>query len=594
LGFQNQGDPALSGESSWNSRYHAQSSWLTAGGDIAGSASASTPITGLGNYNWSSTGLIDDVQYWITNGNNFGWLLLSQLEGTQKTARQFGSREGGTPATLTLGYTAPPPPMINKEVSTNGLVEIQWDALTSLKYDIRFNTNLLDESQWLLAEGNIAASPNGTNTWRNPAYAASPTNPAVNHIAYRVDMLNKSPAPLELNFEIAASNLVSPVVLTHAGDGTGRRFIAEQTGEILILDSGNTLLPTPFLDISDLMTNLTVFSGFGNTNAGLNPSYDERGLLGLAFHPSYPTNGRFFVYFSSPKTGSGINHESILAEYTVSTTNADIADASSQRIVLRVDQPEFNHNGGQLAFGPDGYLYLGLGDGGGAGDIHGLYGNGQNISNLLGSIIRIDVDGALPYSIPPDNPFGSSPGSDEIFAYGMRNPYRFSFDSISGDLFVADVGQNQWEEIHIVTNGGNYGWNILEGLHAYSISSATSANVNIPDLRAPIHEYEHGDLGISVIGGYVYRGSTFPELEGKYVFGDFSTSFSTPDGQLYYLEESRPDIWERFEFTLPGGTPLQRYVKGFGEDENGELYILSSTNLGPSGNSADVRKLVSP
>jgi glucose/arabinose dehydrogenase len=429
--------------------------------------------------------------------------------------------------------------------------------------------------------------------WVDAPYVADILNPDNTNLLYRLRVLDASPAALELGFETIVSNLTSPTVLTHAGDGSGRLFVAEQTGEILIIDGGGSLLPEPFLDLSDEMTNLTVFAAFGYEDPGLNPFYDERGLLGLAFHPGYETNGRFFVYYSSPKTTGGIDHESIVAEYQVSATNANAADPASESVILRVDQPEFNHNSGQLAFGPDGFLYIGLGDGGGGGDDHDLVGNGQNVSNLLGTITRIDVDQSFPYVSPPDNPFVGSPGRDEIYAFGLRNPYRFSFDKAgTNGLIVADVGQGLWEEINTVTNGGNYGWRIMEGNHAFDVAIAPTVGVDVAFLDYPIHEYKHGTLGTTVIGGYVYRGTNYAALAGSYVFGDFSTGFFTPDGKIYYLEETRPGIWERFEFGLPEDAPLQRYIKGFGEGPDGEIYMLSTTNLGPSGISGDIRRLM--
>ncbi len=226
--------------------------------------------------------------------------------------------------------------------------------------------------------------------------------------------------------------------------------------------------------------------------------------------------------------------------------------------------------------------------------MHGAFGNGQNISNLLGKILRIDVNGVSPYAIPPDNPLVGVVGArEEIYAFGFRNPYRASFDGTN--LWVADVGQNIWEEINIVRKGGNYGWRILEGNHAFDPAVAQTVGVNIPSLDFPIHEYPHGPLGISIIGGFVYRGGDYPSLQGGYVFGDFSTAFGVPDGALYYLSETRPGIWERFEFWLaPSGGRINRYVKGFGMDEQGEVYLLSTTILGPSGTSGDVRQILPP
>ncbi len=377
-----------------------------------------------------------------------------------------------------------------------------------------------------------------------------------------------------IEFETIATGLPSPVAMAHAGDGTNRLFIADQTGIIHIIQN-DELLETPFLDISDKLVELDI-------------TYDERGLLGLTFHPEYQSNGRFFIYYSAPKTGPEINHESILAEYQV-TGDPNIADPLSEQIIYRVDQPEANHNGGQLKFGPDGYLYLGLGDGGGAGDQHGIIGNGQDINTSLGSILRIDVDSGTPYTIPPDNPFVGTDGLDEIYAWGFRNPWKFSFDKQTGDFWVADVGQDEWEEINIVENGENYGWRILEATHPYDLDLADLLGINIEDLAAPIHEYSHS-LGKSITGGYVYRGNTSTFLQGKYVFGDWSTSFFIPNGKIYYLEEIEPNTWERFE--LVPTQPFNRFVLSFGEDEQGELYLCSKTTLGPTGTSGDIRRII--
>ncbi len=370
-----------------------------------------------------------------------------------------------------------------------------------------------------------------------------------------------------------ASGLKAPTMLTTAGDGSNRLFVADQPGKIYVIKNGE-LLQTPFLDLTDKMVKV-------------NPVYDERGLLGIAFHPNYQTNGRFFVYYSGLKSAEGVDHESIIAEYSVSLENPNLADPMSEKIILRVDQPEINHNGGQLAFGPDDYLYIGLGDGGGAGDQHGVIGNGQNISSLLGKILRIDIDSASPYAIPPDNPFVSGEGLDEIYAYGFRNPYRFSFDRSMGTVYVADVGQDEWEEIDIVEKGGNYGWRILEGTHLYDPDLAEYLNISIGTLKSPIHEYSH-DVGRSVIGGYVYQGDQSPALVGSYVFGDWSTEYIKPDGKLYYLSETEPDTWERFEFSLYDDKPLNRYILGFGEDELGEIYVLTTRFIGSAVRSGEI------
>lgn len=385
-----------------------------------------------------------------------------------------------------------------------------------------------------------------------------------------------SESELQLELEPIASGFSSPVVLTHGGDGSNRLFIVDQIGKIYVLDQGE-LLSEPFLDLTDKIVELDT-------------TYDERGLLGLTFHPDYETNKRFFVYYSSPKTGPGINHESILSEFIVSD-NPNVADEESEKIILRVDQPEANHNGGQLVFGPDGYLYIGLGDGGGAGDVHGEIGNGQDINTLLGSIIRIDVDSESPYSIPADNPFVGKEGLDEIYSWGFRNPWKFSFDKETQRLFVADVGQDEWEEIDIVEKGRNYGWRILEATHFYDEELAETLEIDVESLADPIHEYNH-DLGRSITGGFLYRGIESPKLLGKYIFGDWSSSFILPRGQIFYLDETEPGVWERFKLN-PTQT-FNRFILSFGEDENGEIYVLSKTTLGPDPNvkNGDVKKII--
>lgn len=378
-----------------------------------------------------------------------------------------------------------------------------------------------------------------------------------------------------IDFINVAEGLTSPVAMANADDGSNRIFIADQTGKIFIVEN-DELITEPFLDISDKIVDLDIV-------------YDERGLLGLVFHPNYEENGRFFVYYSAEKSGENINHEGILSEFRASESNPNLADPSSEKIIFRVDQPEANHNGGQLAFGSDGFLYIGLGDGGGAGDVHGNIGNGQDINTLLGSILRIDINNGEPYSIPSDNPFLGVDGLDEIFAWGFRNPWKFSFDRETDLLTVADVGQDNWEEIDFVDKGVNYGWRIMEGNNPYDLDLADELNIDIQTLGKPIHEYSH-DVGKSITGGYIYRGSQSDDMYGRYVFADWSTSFVRADGKIYYLEESETGDWDRYELIPLGG--FNRFILSLGEDESGELYILSKTSLGPSGNSGDVRRII--
>lgn len=408
---------------------------------------------------------------------------------------------------------------------------------------------------------------------------------------------------------VASGELTSPVFATHAGDKSRRLFILDQPGQIRILTAHGKLLDTPFLDL--------VESG---DVVAVNPGFDERGLLGLAFHPDYKRNGRFFVRYSKPRAGvagepcfgtSRGCHEEVLAEFRVSAHDRNVADPASQRIVFRIDEPQFNHNGGHVAFGPSGkgkgkghgdddddddaLLYFSLGDGGGANDglnsdppLHGPDGNGLNRQTKLGALLRIDVNGELPYSIPPGNPFaggGCADGCDEIYAYGMRNPYRFSFDPKDARIFLGDVGQNLYEEINIVQKGGNYGWVRVEGFHCFDPASGvpptscSGEGLYGEPLLNPIAEYGHAD-GIAVVGGFVYRGKQ-KALQGKYIFGDFSRGFAPADGRLFWLDAdgAMSDIFE-FKLRSPGD-PLMRYLLGFGQDEAGEIYVLTSQTLGP-------------
>jgi glucose/arabinose dehydrogenase len=343
--------------------------------------------------------------------------------------------------------------------------------------------------------------------------------------------------PLVLTLTPVLSGLNSPVDLQNAADGTGRLFVVEQQGQIRIV-SNNSLVPTPFLDI----TSLVDFGG-------------EKGLLGLAFHPAYTQNRRFFVNYDRVASGQ---MQTVIAEFQTSASNPNQADPNSQRILFTVNQPFPNHKGGQLAFGPDGFLYIGLGDGGSAGD---PLGNAQNRRVLLGKMLRIDVDHTSPglqYAIPSDNPFLNGVDRGEVWAYGLRNPWRFSFDVSSGRLFAADVGQDKFEEIDILQKGGNFGWNIMEGLHCFKPSSGC----NMTGLILPITEYDHSQ-GDAVIGGYVYRGAAIPRLSGTYLFSDFES------GTIWGLTENSSGKWTRSQL-IAGG----RNISSFGRDEAGELYVL--------------------
>ncbi len=411
-----------------------------------------------------------------------------------------------------------------------------------------------------------------------------------------------------VGLELVAEGLNAPVELVPPGDGSGRLFVVDQVGVIRVLTAEGELLDRPFLDIRDRMV-------------GLRPGYDERGLLGMALHPDYEENGLFYVYYSAPLDAAaprGWDHTSHLSRFSISEEE-NAADAGSEQVVLRVHQPQSNHNGGKVAFGLDGYLYAGLGDGGGAHDVGTGHvddwyeanegGNAQNVTEtLLGSILRIDVDGADPYGIPEDNPFVGTEGLDEIWAYGLRNPYRFSFDS-GGDqeLFVADVGQNLWEEVNIVTQGGNYGWNVREGTDCFSPATPNDAPEECPDtdpdgnpLIDPIIEYENanlpGGLGRAVVGGYVYRGEALPGFKRRFVFGDWSTSFSLGDGRLFAARPAGEEdsLWpfEELRIATRDDGRLGEFLLALGQDAEDELYALTSGTPGPLAETGRVYKIV--
>jgi glucose/arabinose dehydrogenase len=278
----------------------------------------------------------------------------------------------------------------------------------------------------------------------------------------------------------------------------------------------------------------------------------EQGLLGLAFHPNYPANGRFFVYYT------GLRGQTVLSRFQV-TDDPNVADAVSEMVLLTVDQPARNHNGGMIAFGPDGFLYVGLGDGGAAND---QFGNGQNLGSLLGALLRLEVDAGEPYGVPGDNPFLSVPNArPELWAYGLRNPWRFAFDRATGDLYIADVGQNQYEEVHVQPAGSpggeNYGWPIMEGRHCFQRDTCSTTG-----LQLPVTEYNHSQ-GCSITGGYVYRGGAFPSLNGLYFYGDYCS------GRIWALSRDADGHWLSHQVLE---TSLN--ISSFGEDEAGEMYVL--------------------
>ena len=432
-------------------------------------------------------------------------------------------------------------------------------------------------------------------------------------LAQGVPLKDPIPAPVPLSrisvsLQPVAAGLTAPIFLEAIGEGDRRKFVVDQTGRVLILKDGS-IRPMPFLDISGVVGLLS--PAFRGAPQGLNPSYDERGLLGLAFHPDFweehsPGHQTLYTLHNVPVTrradfpeppfpNAGVvpNCQEVIAEWKVSRWNPDMVDPSSYREVLRFDRPEFNHNGGTVAFGPDGLLYASIGDGGAANDVGAGHnpqtGNAQDLGTILGKVIRINPlhpaftrqrDGAISgngqYRIPADNPFFGRQGSvKEVYAYGLRNPFRMSFDRASGALILADVGQNNIEEVDVIRSGGNYGWHVNEGtflLDPATGNVSTDPHPN-PLFTPPVVEYDHnqpsGPAPLAIIGGFVYRGSRIHELRGKYVCADLSGILFVADLGTARLARLLPDVGF--------------FIKGIGQDADGELYVLGSTNEGPGG-----------
>lgn len=345
-----------------------------------------------------------------------------------------------------------------------------------------------------------------------------------------------TPGVPTIRLESVATGLTDPIGLFNAGDERGRLFVIEQGGTIRILQNG-AVSGTPFLDIRERVT------------AG-----GEKGLLGLAFHPKFKENGRFFVNYTSPTGGL----HTVISEFKA---GAGGADPDSERILLTIPQPFANHNGGNIVFGPDGFLYIGMGDGGAANDPRG---NGQNLGTLLGKMLRIDVDqksGGKEYAVPPDNPFVATPGAaPEVWAYGLRNPWRFSFDPQTGLLYAGDVGQNAREEIHVIRKGGNNGWNPMEGM--ICTPGVNNGNCDKSRYDLPIIDYPRSE-GTTVVGGYVYRGSAIPNLAGAYLYADFGS------GRLWMLRYDGSAVSDQRLLLETGEN-----IASFGEDEQRELYLV--------------------
>ena len=396
---------------------------------------------------------------------------------------------------------------------------------------------LLTTAVLLPGPAGIQAGSGASAGSRLAGTAATPVGPMPESAPISPDF---NPNGISITLTSIASGFSRPVLVTHAGDGSNRLFVVEQSGRIKIV-KGNTVVGTPFLDIRT-----------GISSGG------ERGLLGLAFHPGFETNHKLYVYFTTKGGDIAVN------EYRV-TTNPDRVSTTTARRIITIDHPYSNHNGGNLAFGPDGYLYMGTGDGGSAGDP----GNrAQNLNSLLGKMLRININGtsgARQYRIPSTNPYVGKTGRDEIWARGLRNPWRFSFDRFTGNLWIGDVGQNRYEEIDRSTVnsrpagwGANYGWRVMEGRHCYIPSSGCSTSHK----TLPIVEYTHS-YGCSVTGGFVYRGGLYPMLRGGYFFGDYCS------GRIWTIYAGARSPATR--------TFLRRdniNISSFGEGETGELYVV--------------------
>ena len=409
-------------------------------------------------------------------------------------------------------------------------------------------------------------------------------------------------AEVTVNLQVAAEGLTAPLNLVSPPDGTKRRFITEQIGVVKILMPDGKILEEPFLNIRHRIPKL-------------HQDFDERGLLGIAFHPDFKSNGRFFVAYSGYLPGDSTldrvvwySHANYIAEYRVSKTDPNKADPLSERILSKIDWPQFNHNGHWIGFGPDGFLYASTGDGGYANDWgigHNVTkGNGQDLMSLNGKILRIDVDKmnvdkGEAYGIPADNPFVGRPDAKpEIWAYGFRNPWRCSFDmGGTRQLFCGDVQQNSFEEVDVVTKGGNFGWRVKEATHCFDFVNPDKhpATCEATGMIDPVIEYNncnvHKDCkGLSVTGGYVYRGSHGP-WQGKYFFGDWSKQFGVRDGRIYVATDAGGK-WTMEDVKVANMPGFNSYVLAFGQDADGEVYVLTQDTTGPVGGLAKIYKIV--
>jgi glucose/arabinose dehydrogenase len=426
------------------------------------------------------------------------------------------------------------------------------------------------------------------------------------------DNANNSTTPKTPGLQLVVDSLVSPVFISEPPDGSKRLFVVDEIGKIWIIGSDSKKIATPFIDVTSKMVSLS-------------PAYDERGLLGLAFSPDFKTNGKFYIFYTAPPRpgtpvpgapGATWNNLTRISEFKVSASDPNQADLSTERILIQDDHPYLNHNAGTLAFGPDGFLYISIGDGGNKNDIGNGHvsdwytvnagGNGQDLyANLMGNVLRIDVNGN-PYNIPADNPFAGTNARPEIYAYGFRNPFRFSFDmGGTHQLILGDEGQSLYEEIDLVTKGGNYGWNVKEGTHCFDTDNELVERASCPAMDSagkplidPVIELVNsanpkgGGQGIAIIGGYVYRGTALPALQGKYIFGMLSADGGAT-GTVFSANPAASGMWSYNSLALNGfPNNLGQFLKSFGQDQSGEIYLLTSAQEGPQGNTGKVYRMV--
>jgi glucose/arabinose dehydrogenase len=647
------GAPAVTGDATWTARILGTANWTVAGAlnDAAATASASTPVgSTFTTYQWSGAGLVSDVQLWLGNSSqNFGWLLQSRDEATARTVRGFAARENGANVpTLQIGYTPPLSVTITNPAENSVFGNTDSVTIGASASDTAGSVTNVQFFDGLVLLRSISAPPYSFSTAAftfplglHTLTAVASDNVGLTATSAPVQFTVARYTPEVTNGAISlflipiATNMAAPDYAISPPGDTRRLFVVEQNGLLRIIQDG-VLLPAPALDIQS-----RVQPPLNASNAN-----DERGFLGLAFHPGFnnpasPGYQTLYTYNSEliptntgptypvPTTVSNL-YMNVINEWKISSTNANVVDPSSRRAVISFGKDAQNHNGGTCTFGPDGYMYLALGDGGNANDVGPSHiepgGNAQNLSTPLGKFLRFDpLNPALnptspdpisangQYRIPTANPFQGTGQVKEIYAYGLRNPYRFCFDLVTGDLIHADVGQNNIEEIDRIVRGGNYGWPIKEGDFLFNRTNGPAGPAGTigapPGNRSPgspaglvdpisgpmgTLEYDHNN-GISITGGFVYRGTGIPELYGKYIFGDLAL-IPRPvriNGRLFYADLQ---TGEMHVFTLPqfGSEilPSGLTVHGFGQDANGELYALA-TNTSANGTGGIVYKLAS-